>query len=420
MQDVDVAVIGAGAAGVGAGLALAQSGLSYVILEAANRIGGRAYTDRVSMPFHWDQGCHWLHCADVNPLVAWADKLGARYLSPEEDGDFYHSWFDGRWADAEERRVVGAEIDGAFTALYAAAGSAGDVAISEILPETTTRNPRVRLILQLMASEDPERVSASGYCDYHDTEANWPVTSGYGDLIERMARGLNIRTGHSVSRVDDDGNWVRLATKNGDLRARAVIITVSTNVLASGAIAVNARDARPVLDAVEGFPCGSYEKVCLSLRRPVPGLENALFFEIEPDGKPPVSFQVSSWNENMLIGHVGGSIARELAEAGAQTLEAFVRERVATAFGSGFEAEIEQVATTGWQCNPLVLGAYSACRPGYAQIRRDAISAHTGRVAFAGEAFSLGSQATAHGAYQSGQDVAKRLISEEFAGGASG
>ena len=38
------------------------------------------------------------------------------------------------------------------------------------------------------------------------------------------------------------------------------------------------------------------------------------------------------------------------------------------------------------------------------------IDADTGNLAFAGEAFSLGYQATAHGAYQSGRAVAAQLL----------
>jgi monoamine oxidase len=38
------------------------------------------------------------------------------------------------------------------------------------------------------------------------------------------------------------------------------------------------------------------------------------------------------------------------------------------------------------------------------------IAADTGNVAFAGEAFSLNGQTSAHGAYQSGRDVASRMV----------
>ncbi len=43
-SDVDVAIIGAGAAGLGAAHALEDSGLSVIVLEARERVGGRAHT----------------------------------------------------------------------------------------------------------------------------------------------------------------------------------------------------------------------------------------------------------------------------------------------------------------------------------------------------------------------------------------
>src|SRR5271167_124754 len=43
--NVDVIIIGAGAAGIAAGRRLAASGRRFVLLEAANEIGGRCITD---------------------------------------------------------------------------------------------------------------------------------------------------------------------------------------------------------------------------------------------------------------------------------------------------------------------------------------------------------------------------------------
>ena len=45
-SSVDVAIIGAGAAGLGAAHALKNSGLSCIVLEARDRVGGRAHTIR--------------------------------------------------------------------------------------------------------------------------------------------------------------------------------------------------------------------------------------------------------------------------------------------------------------------------------------------------------------------------------------
>ena len=49
MSDPDVVVVGAGAAGIGAGLALTRLKVPFVILEAKDRIGGRAYSESHSV-----------------------------------------------------------------------------------------------------------------------------------------------------------------------------------------------------------------------------------------------------------------------------------------------------------------------------------------------------------------------------------
>jgi monoamine oxidase len=46
---IDVAIIGAGAAGLGAAHALKNSGLSTIVLEARDRAGGRGHT--MATPF---------------------------------------------------------------------------------------------------------------------------------------------------------------------------------------------------------------------------------------------------------------------------------------------------------------------------------------------------------------------------------
>src|SRR6202008_4387710 len=73
--EIDVAIIGAGAAGLGAAHALKDSGLSVIVLEARERLGGRAWTVQAAPDVVFDIGCGWLHSADKNPFVAIAAQL---------------------------------------------------------------------------------------------------------------------------------------------------------------------------------------------------------------------------------------------------------------------------------------------------------------------------------------------------------
>ena len=74
-DDVDVAIVGGGAAGIAAGRHLSALGRSVLIVEALPRIGGRAHTVQLGgMPI--DFGCGWLHSAERNPLVPLAEACG--------------------------------------------------------------------------------------------------------------------------------------------------------------------------------------------------------------------------------------------------------------------------------------------------------------------------------------------------------
>ena len=69
-SDVEVVVVGGGAAGVAAARRLCQASIDCLLIEARPRLGGRAWTVVDRSGFTLDLGCGWLHSADRNPWVA--------------------------------------------------------------------------------------------------------------------------------------------------------------------------------------------------------------------------------------------------------------------------------------------------------------------------------------------------------------
>ena len=95
MSHYDIAVIGAGAAGLAAGLALQAAGKSFIVLEARNRIGGRAHTDTetLGLPF----GAYANGFSQISGLPLPDDDEAPDYthrhdLTPEKYADFALRW----------------------------------------------------------------------------------------------------------------------------------------------------------------------------------------------------------------------------------------------------------------------------------------------------------------------------------------
>ncbi|MBN6819174.1 NAD(P)-binding protein, partial [Methylobacterium organophilum] len=109
----EVLVIGAGAAGIGAARTLAARGVSVAVLEARDRVGGRALT--VSLRGHaLDLGAHWLHAGPINPLVALGRARGERLRRAAQES---HVWVGGRPGRADDVRANGRAFDRADRAM---------------------------------------------------------------------------------------------------------------------------------------------------------------------------------------------------------------------------------------------------------------------------------------------------------------
>ena len=62
----DIVIIGAGSSGLSAAKKLQELGNSYIVLEASDRIGGRAYTESDILGQPVDHGCSWISGSNDN------------------------------------------------------------------------------------------------------------------------------------------------------------------------------------------------------------------------------------------------------------------------------------------------------------------------------------------------------------------
>src|ERR1700741_4783534 len=75
-SEFEVVVVGGGAAGIAAARTLHDAGVDCLLVEARDRLGGRAWTVTAEGGAPIDLGCGWLHSADRNPWREIAEAQG--------------------------------------------------------------------------------------------------------------------------------------------------------------------------------------------------------------------------------------------------------------------------------------------------------------------------------------------------------
>ncbi|WP_303543838.1 flavin monoamine oxidase family protein [Sphingomonas natans] len=402
MSGIDVAIVGAGAAGIAAARRLANRGRSVLLIDALPRIGGRAHTlavDGVAL----DMGCGWLHSAERNPWVGVAEALDhAIDRSRSAWGD---QWRNLGFSTAEQH-----EAGAAFEAWNEAirAGVASDRA-SDALDPASPWAGFVEALSSYINGAQLGELSVADYLAYDDaaSETNWRLPGGYGALIAGAAGDVPRALGTRVASVAHTDAGVRLTTDQGEIDARAAIVTVSTEMLAAGAIRLpSAFDT--ACHAATKLPLGLADKLFFRVPEPNDLPENGHLLG-SPRRAATGSYYLRPFGHPVIEVFLGGAAARALESEGDGAAEAFAREELGALLGSDFARRLDFITGSAWAKCETIRGSYSHALPGCADARADLAQPVDERILLAGEACSAKDFTTAHGAYETGIAAADRL-----------
>ncbi len=420
MSDVDVVVIGAGAAGLSAARTLRTHGCTTVVLEASGRIGGRAWTAHPpELGGVWfDLGAIWLHAAERNPLVPIARDAGETLLNSAELRT-ERTFVDDRPATTAEN----ADYDDAARRFEQAAGRmlrAGTdmplAAVARALPDDPWAPTIEAWEGPVICAADADAFSLRDWQRNALWGTNLVPDGGIGAFMaRRLGAGLDIRLRTPVTRVawGGAGGTVRIETSQGTLAARCCIVTVSTGVLGAGVIRFDPSLPARVQDAVAGLPMGLALKVVLRATGPdrldLP-VHCSLDRRVERTGDPFMIFQCWPYGRDYVQGWIGGGPAWELARQGEAATADFALAQLRRLFG----ARADRLFATGarlvthWDAEPWVRGAYAYAIPGQAGARVAlGQPLDDGHLVFAGEACHDGLAGTVGGAWISGATAAE-------------
>ncbi len=397
-------VVGAGFAGLGAAQTLNRLGADVIVLETAQRAGGRARPIMIDGR-EVSTGASWLHGINDNALLPLARQAGVM-LAPSNDEDYtifrptgaltaadydladeFEATLDSMLESAPYGTSVASVVDGFRTRFDTAWGvETTDYWVRGMIDEEYTADPGAMDVATTQEGDEPDG-------------GDLLLPEGFGRLIDNLAAGLDIRFGESVARIQY-GDGATVTTGANEYRADAVIVTVPLDVPIrfEPDLPDDHRSARTSL------AMGQAAKIFLTFDEPfwpssVIGLTAAdnpwvNYYDVSVAGRPTL---------------MGFACGRDVAKIGTDDDAVIDAACRALAVVSGVVPRARAGGIVRW-CLARE-SAYSYVPVGGNPDARATLARPIGEtLAFAGEATSSRFPATTHGAYLTGIEAAEQLM----------
>jgi monoamine oxidase len=404
---LDVVIIGAGAAGIAAARRVAAAGRRYVVLEAADHVGGRCVTDTRTFGVPYDLGAHWIYAPNLNPLTKLGTRRGIEVYPAPASQKVRIGRRDAREGEMEDFLATQVRANRAIVE----AARKADVACEQTLPnDLGDWRPTVEFALgPYTCGKELEQVSLLDFARSQDREAAAFCRQGYGALLGALADGLSVKLSTPALAVDSR-RGVAVETAKGSITARAVIITLSTNVITSGAVKFTPDLTPGQLEMFGKLALGSFDHVALALADNALGFaSDDLVFEKSAD-KRTAAILANVGGTPLCLVQIAGSFGRELSAQGGAAMVDFTADWLASLYGADVKKAVRRSHATRWNNDPLTLGAFSAAAPGWQKARRMLMPPVNDAVWFAGEALHETLWGTVGGAWESGERAADAVL----------
>jgi monoamine oxidase len=401
--DIEVAIVGGGAAGVSAARRLHDAGLRCLMIEARPRLGGRAWTVIDPSGFAIDLGCGWLHSADRNP---WSDIAASQgSVIDKTPPPWTRPSLTYGFSIAEQHDFL--KVSHAFYQRLDQAEQHPEQPASALLEPGNRWNNLIIAINTFVAGAELSDISAHDLARYEDSGVDWRMTDGYGTLISNYAADVPARLGCPVHRIDRSGLRLRIETAMGVVTADQAIIAVPTSILTDENFFTPALADK--VEAAQGLPLGLDDKLFLSLDRAEEFEKGSRLFGCT-DRTGTGAYHLRPFGRPHIEAYFGGTLARELEAGGDAAFFDFAASELTGLLGNDFAKRIKPIRMHRWGADPFARGSYSFALPGKADERATLARPVDDRLFFAGEACSRSDYSTAHGAFLTGVAAADQVL----------
>ena len=249
-MDATVVVVGAGLSGLTAARDLHRRGIDVIVLEAADRVGGRSMAVTSALGSRLDLGGQWIG-PDHHRLMALADGLGATRYPMHTQA--LPGVIDGprRWSMLSPSLLLAFAI-AVGVEVFSRIGRSGRFNATTLdawLQKVPWRGPRrlLEVIALISWTADLDRLSVHAMAEMIRSQGGVKtilstrggaqdslLVESAGSLAEQLATelGARVRTGQRVTSIVRDDHGVTVRTESGDVRATKAVVTAPPPVAA--------------------------------------------------------------------------------------------------------------------------------------------------------------------------------------------
>ena len=408
----DIIIIGAGSSGLSAAKKLQELGASYVVLEASDRIGGRAYTESNILGQPVDHGCSWISGSNDN-IFSNLGKINNFTLVDHSNPKIEMFERDGTKSPKEAVKEYN-KSEFKIKEILRDTGRRGiDIPASRIIPKVPYGECFQNWEGALNFAVDVNQISTAEYWNTKDTQPSFIVKEGLGSLVATLNNNFPIAFNTSVLNIDYSGSGVKVITSNGTILAKACICTVSIGVLKSEKIKFTPKLPNKTQKALDGIQMGLLVKIPLLFDGSRLGFtENSfLQYDIAPENIGSGCYFLA-WptGHDYIVGFIGGQFAWNLSMQGEDEIVEYALSKLEYLYGCNIRKHFLKGFAPDWANNPLTKGSYSAVKPGCYGARELLSEPVAEKLIFAGEATAGELAGLVNGAYESGKMAAIRLF----------